>query len=218
MKKRVIIIDGDLQFVSVIRYLISAIEKLHIVNTYEECGTALKNFERDQPDMIIMDSDSRTVRAADFISKVRRSKPETEILVLADYFDEDLILNLVSSGATGFLLKQNGLTNFENHIRQLMRGGSPLDPDVARVILRAHSTNDESPLTVKETVVLKLIMNGMTYSMIADEMGISKETSKTHIRNIYRKLNVSCKAEAVSKAISSKLVPVSLLARGGAAM
>lgn len=214
MKKRVIIIDADSQFVGAVRYLIGSIEKLLIVNVYDECATAIRNIDKDQPDIIIMDSDSRTIKAADFISKVRRSKPETEILVLADYFDEDVILNLVSSGATGFLLKQNGLSGFENHIRQLMRGGSPLDPDVARVILRAHSANDESPLTVKETVVLKLIMGGMTYSMIADEMGISKETSKTHIRNIYRKLNVSCKAEAVSKAISSKLVPVSLVARG----
>lgn len=214
MKKRVIIIDSDSHFVGAVRYLISSIEKLLIVNVYEDCGTAMRNIDKDQPDIVIMDSDSRTIKAADFIAKVRRSKPETEILVLADYFDEDVILNLVSSGATGFLLKQNGLSGFENHIRQLMRGGSPLDPDVARVILRAHSANDESPLTVKETVVLKLIMNGMTYSMIAEEMGISKETSKTHIRNIYRKLNVSSKAEAVSKAISSKLVPVSLLARG----
>lgn len=214
MKKRVIIIDGDMQFVAAIRYLIGPIEKLLVVNVYEECGSAFRNIDKDQPDIIVMDADSRTVRAADFISKVRRSRPEMEILVLTDYFDEDLILNLVSSGATGFLLKQNGLSGFENHMRQLMRGGSPLDPDVARLILRAHSANDESPLTVKETVVLRLIMNGMTYSMIADEMGISKETSKTHIRNIYRKLNVSCKAEAVSKAISSKLVPVSLFARG----
>lgn len=213
MKKRVIIIDADSQFAGIIRYLISSIEKLVIVNVYEDCSSAFKNIGKDQPDIVIMDTDSRAMTTPDFIARVRRLSPNLELLILADYFDEDLIINLISAGATGFLLKQNCLPNFDSYIRQLMRGGSPLDPDVARVILRAHSANDESPLTVKETVVLKLIMNGLTYTMIANELGVSKETSKTHIRNIYRKLNVSTKAEAVSKAIASKLVASNLMAR-----
>lgn len=213
MKKRVVIIDADSQFVSVIRYLISPIEKLFIVNVYDECATALRNFEKDQPDIIVMDSDSRNLKPSEFIAKAKRSKPEIEVLILADYFDEDVILTLISSGATGFLLKQNCLAGFDEHMRQMMRGASPIDPDVARVIIRAHASNDESPLTVKETMVLKHIVNGKTYTMIAEELGVSKETSKTHIRNIYRKLNVSSKAEAVSKAIESKLVPLNIFTR-----
>ncbi len=213
MKKRVILVDGDLQFASVVRYIISSVEKLQIMNIYEDCAMALKNIDRDMPDIIVMDSDSRMIKPTEFISRARKARPDVEILVLADYFDEDVILNLISSGATGFLLKQNCLPNFDQYMRQLMRGGSPLDPDVARVILRAHSSQEESPLTMKETAVLKLMMNGKTYTMIADELGVSKETSKTHIRNIYRKLNVSSKAEAVSKAINDRLVPAALLVR-----
>ena len=213
MKRRVIIIDSDAQFVCVIRYLINSIEKLVLVNVYEDCGPALKNIEKDQPDIVVMDSDSRIVRSADFIAKARRINPQLEFLVLSDYFDQEVILNLISSGATGYLLKQNCIPNFDTYMRQLMGGGSPLDPEVARVILRSHSSHDETPLTFKETAVLKLIMSGKTYTMIADELGVSKETSKTHIRNIYRKLNVNCKAEAVSKAISDKLVPLNMTTR-----
>lgn len=209
MKKRVVLIDGDAHFSGVVRYLIGAIEQLVVVNTYDDCASAWRSIDRDSPDVVIMDGESRSLSSTEFLVKIRKKNPAIEALILTDYFDPETILSLIASGATGVLLKQNCLNRLDAHLRELIRGGSPLDPAVARVLIRAHSSNDLSPLTIKETIVLKLMTNGMTYTMIAEELGISKETSKTHIKNIYRKLNVSSRAEAVSKAITSKLISTS---------
>jgi DNA-binding CsgD family transcriptional regulator len=90
----------------------------------------------------------------------------------------------------------------------LTQGGSPLSPVVARIIVESMHISRISPLTNREGEVLKLITQGNSYSRIANELHISKETSKTHIRNIYRKLNVKTKSDVVRKAFEERIVPV----------
>lgn len=211
MKKRVVLIDMDDQFIQMVKYILGSIEKVVIVNMYEDCTDALANFEKDQPDIIIMDLDFKSRKGPEFIPKVKKLNHRVDILVITDYLEEDIILNVIGAGASGFLLKQNCLPVLPEAIKSIARGGSPLDPIVARVIINAHQAGGHSPLTIKETAVLKLMMNGLTYTMIAEELGIAKETSKTHIKNIYKKLNVNSRAAAVSKAITEKLVPSNII-------
>ena len=89
----------------------------------------------------------------------------------------------------------------------LSQGGAALDPIIARFILRHIQVNEVSPLSARELMVLKLLIQGKTYSSIARELVISGETVKSHLKNIYKKLNVNTKAEAVRKAIIEQLVP-----------
>jgi DNA-binding NarL/FixJ family response regulator len=210
-RKRVVLIDRDAPFQDVLKYVLGSIDKILIVNQYTECVDALKTLDRDQPDIYIMGIDFIFLKGPEFISKVKKKNPRIDILVISDYTDQDIVLNVISSGATGFLLKQNCLPRLQESIECLMKGGAPLDPFIARIIISAHHTGDSSPLSNQETTVLKLMMKGLTSRMIASELGIAKDTSKTHIKNIYKKLEVNSRAQAVSKAIANKLVPSNIL-------
>jgi DNA-binding NarL/FixJ family response regulator len=212
-RKRIVLIDRDENFLGILRYVVAPIDKIIIVNQYTECADALKNIERDQPDIIMMDVDSEILSGPDFIVKVKRKFPRIDVLVISEYTDDATVLNTIGSGAAGFLLKQNCLPHLPESINSLMQGGSPLDPFIARVIINAHHTGESTPLSNQETAVLKLMMKGLTYRMIATELGIAKDTSKTHIRNIYKKLEVNTRAQAVSRAISDKLVPLSVASK-----
>ncbi|MBT1706611.1 response regulator transcription factor [Fulvivirgaceae bacterium PWU5] len=210
-RKRVVLVDRDEPFQNVLKYVLSSLDKILIVNQYAECADALKGLDRDQPDIIIMDIDFVFLKGPEFIARVKKKYPRIDILVISDYTDEDIVLNVIGSGASGFLLKQSCLPQLAESIDNLMRGGAPLDPFIARIVINAHHTGDSSPLSSQETTVLKLMMKGLTYRMIADELGIAKDTSKTHIKNIYKKLEVNTRAQAVSKAIADRLVPSNFL-------
>jgi DNA-binding NarL/FixJ family response regulator len=210
-RKRVVLVDRDEPFQNLLKYVLSSLDKILIVNQYAECADAQKGLDRDQPDIIIMDIDFVFLKGPEFISRVKKKYPRIDILVISDYTDEDIVLNVIGSGASGFLLKQSCLPQLAESIDNLMKGGAPLDPFIARIIISAHHTGDSSPLSSQETTVLKLMMKGLTYRMIADELGIAKDTSKTHIKNIYKKLEVNTRAQAVSKAIADKLVPSNFL-------
>jgi DNA-binding CsgD family transcriptional regulator len=93
----------------------------------------------------------------------------------------------------------------------VLQGAAPLDEYAARFLVDSIQTDSNSPLSRQETNVMKLMMQGMTYTRIAKELGISKETAKVHMRNIYKKLNVNSKAEAVSKAVSEKIISASMI-------
>jgi DNA-binding NarL/FixJ family response regulator len=210
-RKRVVLVDRDEPFQNVLKYVLSSLDKILIVNQYAECADALKGLDRDQPDIIIMDIDFVFLKGPEFIARVKKKYPRIDILVISDYTDEDIVLNVIGSGASGFLSKQSCLPRLADSIDNLMRGGAPLDPFIARIVISAHHTGDSSPLSSQETTVLKLMMKGLTYRMIADELGIAKDTSKTHIKNIYKKLEVNTRAQAVSKAIADRLVPSNFL-------
>jgi DNA-binding NarL/FixJ family response regulator len=112
----------------------------------------------------------------------------------------------LGQGACGYLLKQNGIDELVPSLQVLQDGGSPLSPQVARSIVRSIQINELSPLSPRESTVLKLLSQGKTYSSIASALDLSNETVKTHLKNIYKKLNVNSKAQAIQKAMEEQLV------------
>ncbi len=207
MRKRVVIIDRDEEFARLIKYSLQFWDFVLTVNVYQECIDAYKNLERDAPDLIIMDLDFIKMKAPEFIEKVRQKDHRTEILILSEFISQEMLLTVAGNGITGYLLKQFAIQQIQYHLQSIFEGGSALDPRAARILLNAHQKSERSPLSKQETTVLTLLMHGLTYAMIAEELAIAPETSKTHIKNIYKKLNVTSKAEAVAKALSEKLVP-----------
>ncbi len=207
-KKRVIVIEHDAKFRELICSMVEAVDSYLIVNHYAECEDAARFMKNDYPDVILMNLDFPRMKGTEAISNFKKIFPHTHILVITDYQDEETIFNALSAGANGYVLRNNWLNNFATHLNELIQGGSPLSPLVARVIVESMHISRISPLTNREGEVLKLITQGNSYSRIANELNISKETSKTHIRNIYRKLNVKTKSDVVRKAFEERIVPV----------
>lgn len=206
IKKRITIIDSDEEFCIAESTIIKSSERFEVNRVYRDSREALKRLKDDLSDIIVMDLEFPELKGTDFILKARERMPEVEILVTTHRDDERIIFDALCHGASGFLLKRNCLTQLPEALQVIAAGGSPIDPSVARHIIRSIRIREVSPLSSRESTVLKLLMQGKTYAVIADELFISGETVKTHLKNIYRKLKVKSKAEAVRKAIDEQLV------------
>jgi DNA-binding NarL/FixJ family response regulator len=206
VKKRIVIIDRDEEFTTAEAAIIKSSAGFEVVRFYRDGADALKKLSDDLPDIIIMDLDFRGLKAADFILKAREKMPNLEILITTQSNEERTVFDVLCHGASGFLLKNNCLPGLLDSLNTVVTGGSPVDPSVIRQIVRSIRINEASPLSTRESDVLKLLMQGKTYVVIADELFISGETVKTHLKNIYRKLKVNTRAQAVQKAVAEQLV------------
>lgn len=206
LRKRTIILDSDIDFCLAVSAIIKNSEKFCLVRVYHNSLIALKNMQQDFPEVIVMDLDFQELSGLDFILKAREKMPGLNILVITHYEDAAIAFNAIGNGALGYLLKRRSLPALMEHLHILVNGGSPIDPHVNRSLVRSMQVNEVSPLTSRESLVLKLLTQGKTYSGIAGDLSISGETVKTHLKNIYRKLNVNSKAEAVKKALEDQLI------------
>jgi DNA-binding NarL/FixJ family response regulator len=140
-------------------------------------------------------------------AKVIKDKwPSTDIIMVTVYEDSDMVFEALKSGASGYITKSANYLELLAALEEISRGGAPMSSKIARMVIDNFHVNPNSPLTKRETEILQLISEGKTYTQISEQLFISKETSKTHIKNIYAKLQVKCKSEAIAKANSEKLI------------
>jgi DNA-binding NarL/FixJ family response regulator len=209
-KKRIVLIDSDVKFLTVASSMVELSEKFVFVNSYLSCEEAIAHLPKDLPDIIAMEVDFPTMKGTSAVLAIKALYPMVEIIIITNYIDDDIIFDVLSSGATGYLLKSHCVVDLRSQLEIHSRGESAIDPIVARRLVSRIHTNRFSPLTFRETEVMKRMAHGKSYTAIAKELGISSETSKTHIKNIYRKLKVNSKSQAVTKAISDKLIHVGM--------
>jgi len=138
---------------------------------------------------------------------LKPSLAETDFIMLTIMQDETSIFNSLCAGASGYLLKDTPPSELLQSIKEVFKGGSPMSTNIARkVILSFQKTTPPSPLSNRETEILKLLCDGMNYRSIAEKIFLSSHTVKSHIKNIYKKLHVNSRAEAVKKAIKDNLL------------
>lgn len=172
-------------------------------------------------DVLLTDLELPDGHAVDLIREVRRLRPETLILVISVFGDERSVLSSIQAGASGYLLKGGTTVELEQALLDLLEGGSPLTPSVARSVLklvqsqppparsevvRAPARDDLPRLTRREVEVLELLAKGFTPGEIADFLKVSVHTVVTHTRNIHRKLEVSTRAAAIFEAITLGII------------
>lgn len=153
----------------------------------------------------------------DLIREVRRKQPDTEIMVISILGDEESVLSAIMVGANGYLLKDAFPADIVETVRDLVRGHSPISASIARFIVRRTQAAPHSAplanlnaarLTPREIDILWGIAKGFSYADIADHLGISRQTVPGHIKNIYRKLEVNTRGEAVFEALQQGLIKV----------
>lgn len=174
---------------------------------------AIRQSQALQPDLILMDLEMPTMDGAVAIRQIRQDRPEARVLVLTAFDTDERILHAVEAGAQGYLLKGVPRDDLFRAIRVVAEGGSLLQPSVAAKLLsrvgqmlKNEDTTDH--LTDREMEVLRLLVRGLRNKEIADQLVISERTVKFHVGVIFQKLDVSNRAEAVSKAIQMGLVRV----------
>ena len=172
---------------------------------------ALPHLTADLPDVVLVDLGLPGMSGIEGIRILRQQFPNLLALVLTVFEDDERIFDAICAGACGYLLKKAPLTRLLESIREVMDGGAPMSPEVARKVVRLFRDfrppeHVDYALTPHETRLLKLLVEGHSYKTAAFELGITSHTVAFHLKNVYEKLHVHSKSEAVSKALRQGLI------------
>jgi DNA-binding NarL/FixJ family response regulator len=192
--------------------MIGGTSNFQCVGAFPNCNNLLKNISQSKPDVILMDIEMPGINGIEAVAMIKEEFPGMKILMETIFDDDEKIFNSICAGAEGYILKHTSPSEILEAIEEIYEGGSPMTPSIANRVLkmvkqRPETGNKESfDLTEREKEILTCLVKGMSYKMVADTCFISIETVNVHIKNIYRKLQVHSKSEAVAKAIRGRIV------------
>ena len=183
---------------------------LNLLGAYENPTQVNSHLQTQKPDLLLMDIDMPGMTGIEAVAQVRKVNKDIPILMLTVFDDNQHVFDALCAGASGYLLKKHISSKLFSAIEEVMEGGAPMSPSIARMVLGSmqQKSSSENPyqLTPKEKEVLTSLSKGNSYKLIGAEFNISLDTVRSHIRKIYEKLHVHSQTEAVSKAINEKLV------------
>jgi DNA-binding NarL/FixJ family response regulator len=205
-KKRVVIIEDDQEIRSSYELIVNSSPKFFVINSYGNCEDAIKQIHNDKADIVLMDIELPGMNGIKGTKIIKDKMPHVEIIMISVYDDSEMVFEALRSGASGYITKSSNYIELLSALEEILKGGAPMSSKIARFVIDSFHVNPNSPLSKRETQILQLISEGKTYSQISEDLFIAKETSKTHIRNIYSKLQVNTKSEALAKAASEKLI------------
>lgn len=203
---RVVIIEDDNIIRNGYEYLINETEGYSVSNSYASFEDAVKNIQNDLPDVVLLDIDLPGINGIDAIPRLKKILPKANILILTVYDSEKTVFNALSNGASGYITKNTPSSVIISSIKEVKEGGGPMSANIARMVIKSFQKNQNTPLSKREMQVLDLIALGKSRTHIANELFIDLETVKSHIKNIYLKLNVNSKEEALKTARENRLI------------
>jgi len=210
---RVSIVEDNKLFRSGLESLLNFSPDFECVGEYDRAGTALKEVLHNIPDVILMDIDLPEMNGLECTRQIKSNHLTAgiQVIMLTVLEDEYKVLEAIIAGATGYLLKNSSPEVIMDAIRQVLKGGSPMSPAIARKVFQLMKLNYSVPeekfvLNRRELEVLEGLVEGLTYKMIGEKYFIAVDTVRTYIRTIYEKLQVHSRSEAIVKAIKYKLL------------
>jgi DNA-binding NarL/FixJ family response regulator len=181
------------------------------MGSYRSMEEALEKISSALPEVMLIDIGLPGMNGIEGVRLLRERYPEILLLMLTVYEDDEYIFDALCAGASGYLLKKTAPARLVESVREAMNGGAPISPEVARKVIKLF--RDIRPpeaanyhLTPHETRLLKMLVEGHNYKTAAAELEVSVTTVAFHMRNIYEKLQVHSKSEAVAKALRNRLV------------
>jgi len=204
MAIKVSIVEDDEGVRESLATLINDAEGFHCVSSHATAEDALQHIPEKKPDVVLMDINLPNMSGIDCVRKLKESAPQTQIMMLTMYEDPEQIFNSLAAGASGYLLKRTPHAKLLEAIQEVQRGASPMSGKIARVVVqyfqkKSQPSPDGQALSKREQEILELLSKGYRYKEIADSLSISFDTVRSHLRNIYDKLHVSSRTEAVVK-------------------
>lgn len=206
MINKVIIIEDNEDVSNAFSLLIGLHDDFAVVNTYTNCEDAIENMKSDCPDIILMDIDLPGMSGIEGTKIIKKDYPETNIIIITVFENSKTVFDALCAGAVGYLTKSSDKGKLLSALEEVASGGSPMSAKIARMVVQSFQRNTDSPLSDRETEILSLLSKGKSYAGIAETLFISKDTVKYHIKNIYLKLQVSSKEEAINKANTDRLI------------
>ena len=209
---RVAIFEDNRSLLDGLAAMIGGTSGFECAGAFPNCNNLLKNISQAKPDVVLMDIELPGVNGIEAVGMIKEEFPEIKILMQTIFDDDEKIFNSICAGAEGYILKHTSPADIMEAIKEIHEGGSPMTPSIANRVLKMVKVRPEPgskesfDLSAREKEILTCLVKGMSYKMIADTCFISIETVNVHIKNIYKKLHVHSKSEAVAKAIRGRIV------------
>ncbi len=214
----ILIVEDEPEFRRRFTQIIENEPSMRLVGVASNKRDAQSLIEREEFDVMLIDLGLPDGNGTELIRQVSQRRPDTDIMVVTVFGDEQHVVSAIEAGATGYILKDSTPADVISCIKLLRAGGSPVSPVVARSVLRAirnrmggtstrsSTAPENNPLSARETEILQLLAKGMSFNEIGEILGISPHTVTAHIKKIYRKLAVHSRGEAVYEATQMGLL------------
>ncbi|ABQ07734.1 response regulator transcription factor [Flavobacterium johnsoniae] len=204
MKIRVAIVEDDKHYSQALKSIIDFQEDMECAAQFFNGKSALQKLEDLEPDVVLMDIQLQDASGIDIVSKLTEAMPGTSFIMCTSFENDEKIFSALRAGASGYLVKGDPLDKIIQAILEAHKGGAPMSFTIAKRVLQHFQESKVQVqslalLTVTEKEVLELLAQGLLYKEIADKKNVTIDTIKKHIGNIYRKLQVSNKIEAINK-------------------
>ena len=215
MSVRVAIFEDNRKYRDSLSVLIDGSPGFSLAGAFEDGTNAVARITQSQPDVVLMDIEMPGANGIEALVAIKKAFPKLNVLMQTVFEDDNIIFESICSGASGYILKNTPPARILDAVMETYQGGAPMSPVIAKKVLQLLQVQNQQPaapdtqtfsLTPREKEILTHMVNGMSYKMIAARCGITFETVRTHINNIYEKLHVATMTEAVAKAIRQKIV------------
>jgi DNA-binding NarL/FixJ family response regulator len=182
-----------------------------LVGAWPDASKAVQFIKESEPDVVLMDIHMPGINGIEAVVLIKKQFPHVQILMQTVFEEDDKVFASICAGASGYVLKNTAPIRLLEAIKEVHEGGAAFTPSIARKVLKMAANQNSNPaeyinLSDREKEVLQKLVEGMSYKMVAASLKISFDTVHSHIANIYAKLHVNSKSEAVAKAIKQKLV------------
>jgi DNA-binding NarL/FixJ family response regulator len=201
---KVVIVEDDKEIRNLMEFLLSEAPDIEVVRSFSTGDNFLKAFDSFTCDVVLMDINMPGKSGLECVAEAKPKKPEVQYLMSTMFENAAYIFQALCSGATGYLVKNNTGDRIIEAVRDIYQGGSPMSSQIARMVVNSLGAKQmnvihSDQLTTREKEILDLLAKGLMYKEIASQKDISTETVRKHVRNIYEKLQVTTRMEAIDK-------------------
>lgn len=203
---KVIIVEDNAEVREILCDYVNSTDQLTLRAAYSNCEDAIKNLMEDKPDIVLMDIELPGITGIEGTVKIKSIYPKAEVLIITVFENSESVFLALKAGASGYLTKNIQKEELLTSIEECLNGGAPMSMKIAKMVVNSFMRSTDSSLSYREIEVLGNLAKGKSYNSIGEALFISKDTVKYHIKNIYLKLQVSSKEEAIAAAQKQRLI------------
>jgi len=199
---KVSIVEDHPEYRSILRHIVDSMVGFEVVHDFSTAEETIAATNLSGIQILIVDIRLPGMSGIELIKKLKQVHPSLQFMICSTHSDNESVFEALKAGASGYILKNSDPQQISSALTELWLGGSPMSPFIARKVVAAFhqpAKRGSNVLSSREIEIMELLMAGMLYADIADQLFIAAETVKTHIRNIYSKLHVKNKISAINK-------------------
>ena len=198
MKKTVVLIEDYALVLESFTKIIDLTKDFEVIEGFTNCEEALEQIDKLNPDFVLMDITLPGMSGIEGIKRIKTILPSVTIIVVSVHENSKFVFEALCAGAVGYVTKSSGQEKLIEALYQAKMGGAPMSINIARMVVESFQKQYFNDLTDKENEVLNLLSEGKSYASIGENLNVSINTIKFHVRNIYEKLHVSNKNELIN--------------------